>query len=61
MKGKWALIPSMRILINKICMALRGLLNPKKVLIVIRVRAATAVLNWNDKKFWILWNIDFPA
>ena len=51
----------MRILINKICMALRGLLNPKKVLIVIRVRAATAVLNWNDKKFWILWNIDFPA
>ena len=61
MKGKWALIPSMRILINKICMALRGLLNPKKVLIVINVSAATAVLNWNDKKFWILWNIDFPA
>ena len=61
MKGKWALIPSMRILINKICMALRGLLNPKKVLIVINMSAATAVLNWNDKKFWILWNIDFPA
>ena len=53
--------PSIKILINKICIALRGLRNPKKVLRVIRVRAATAVLSWNDKKFWILWNIDFPV
>ena len=43
--------PSMRILINKICMALRGLLKPNIVLRVIKDKAATAVLSWNDRKF----------
>ena len=52
--------PSMRILINKICMALRGLLKPNIVLRVIKDKAATAVLSWNDRKFWILWKIDLP-
>ena len=45
---------------NKICIAFKGLLNPKNVLSVISVRAATAVLSWNDRKFWILWKIDLP-
>ena len=36
---------------NKICIAFKGLLNPKNVLSVISVRAATAVLSWNDRKF----------
>lgn len=31
------------------------------VLKVISVKAAAAVLSWNDKKFWMLWNIDLPA
>jgi hypothetical protein len=53
-------IPSIRILINKICIAFKGLLSPKKVLSVINVNAAIAVLSWKDKKFWILWKIDFP-
>ena len=44
-------IPSMRILINRICMALRGLLNPKNVLIVMSERAAITVLSWNERKF----------
>jgi hypothetical protein len=52
--------PSIRILINKICMAFRGLLSPNIVLSVISVSAAAAVLSWNDKKFWMLWNIDLP-
>lgn len=52
--------PSMRILINRICIAFRGLLNPKNVLRVISVRAATAVLSWNERKFWMLWKIDLP-
>ena len=54
-------IPSMRMLIKRICMALRGLLSPKNVLRVISVRAATAVLSWNDRKFWILWKIPLPV
>lgn len=45
---------------NRICMAFNGLLNPNIVLRVINVRAATAVLSWNDKKFWMLWKMDFP-
>ena len=44
----------MRMLMKRICMALRGLLRPKKVLIVIKLSAATAVLSWNDRKFWML-------
>ena len=51
----------MRMLMNRICIALRGLLRPKKVLSVIRVSAAIAVLSWNERKFCILWNIDFPG
>jgi hypothetical protein len=43
--------PSIRILINKICMAFRGLLNPSIVLSVISVNAAAAVLSWKDRKF----------
>lgn len=39
---------------NRICIGLRGLLSPQNVLNVIKVSAAAAVLNWNDKKFWIL-------
>ena len=41
----------MRMLINRICIELRGLLNPKNVLSVIRVNAAHAVLSWKDRKF----------
>ena len=41
----------MRMFINRICIALRGLLSPKNVLSVIRVNAAQAVLSWNDRKF----------
>jgi hypothetical protein len=46
---------------NKICIAFNGLLSPKNVLSVISVSAATAVLSWNDKKFWMLWKMDLPA
>ena len=46
---------------NRICIAFRGLLSPKNVLSVISVSAATAVLSWNDKKFWMLWKIDLPS
>jgi hypothetical protein len=53
-------VPSMRMLMKRICIAFKGLLKPKKVLNVIKVKAATAVLSWNERKFWILWNIDFP-
>lgn len=28
---------------------------------VIKVSAAAAVLSWNDKKFWMLWKMDFPV
>ena len=48
-------------LMKRICIALRGLLSPKNVLNVIKVNAAAAVLSWNDKKFWILWKMDFPV
>jgi len=44
----------MRILINKICIALSGLLRCSIVLSVISVNAAAAVLSWNERKFWIL-------
>ena len=44
-------VPSMRMLMNRICIALRGLLSPKNVLSVINVRAAQAVLSWKDRKF----------
>ncbi len=52
--------PSMRILINRICIAFNGLLSPSIVLSVISVSAAAAVLSWNERKFCMLWNIDFP-
>lgn len=54
-------LPSIRILINKICIAFSGLLSPNIVLSVISVNAAAAVLNWNDRKFCMLWNIDLPS
>lgn len=47
-------VPSIKILINKICIAFRGLSKPSIVLSVISVNAAAAVLSWNDKKFCIL-------
>lgn len=53
-QGRGMHIPSIRILMNNICMALSGLLSPSMVLSVISVSAAAAVLSWNDKKFWIL-------
>jgi hypothetical protein len=46
---------------KRICIALRGLLRPSIVLRVMRVRAAAAVLSWNARKFWMLWNIDLPG
>jgi len=54
-------VPSIRILMKRICIGLRGLLSPKHVLSVIKVNAAAAVLSWNDKKFWMLWKMDFPV
>lgn len=48
-------------LMKRICIALRGLLSPRNVLNVIKVNAAAAVLSWNDKKFWMLWKMDFPV
>lgn len=47
-------------LMNRICIAFNGLLKPKNVLRVIKVSAATAVLSWKERKFWILWKIDLP-
>jgi hypothetical protein len=47
-------------LMNRICIALRGLLSLKTVLSVIKLRAATAVLSWKEMKFWMLWKMDFP-
>lgn len=44
-------IPSMRILMNNICMALSGLVSPNIVLKVINVSAAAAVLSWKARKF----------
>jgi len=52
--------PSIRMLIKRICIALRGLDRPSIVLRVISVRAAAAVLSWNARKFWMLWKIDLP-
>ena len=51
----------MRMLMKRICIAFKGLLSPKNVLRVISVSAAHAVLSWKDKKFWMLWKMDFPA
>ena len=53
--------PSIRMLMNSICMAFNGLLRPNRVLKVISVSAATAVLSWKDRKFWMLWKIDLPT
>ena len=36
---------------NKICIALSGLLIPNMVLRVINVSAAAAVLSWKERKF----------
>jgi hypothetical protein len=44
-------IPSMRMLMNRICIAFRGLLSPNIVLSVINVSAAAAVLSWKERKF----------
>ena len=46
---------------NRICIALSGLLSPNIVLSVMSVSAAAAVLSWKDRKFWMLWNIDLPV
>ena len=46
---------------KRICIAFKGLLSPKNVLRVISVSAAHAVLSWKDKKFWMLWKMDFPV
>ena len=54
-------VPSIRILINRICIAFNGFSRPNKVLRVISVRAAAAVLSWKAKKLLILWNIDLPS
>lgn len=50
----------MRMLMNRICIALRGFVSPNIVLKVINVSAAAAVLSWKERKFWMLWNIDLP-
>ena len=44
-------VPSMRMLMNSICIALSGLLSPNIVLSVINVSAAAAVLSWKARKF----------
>jgi hypothetical protein len=44
-------IPSMRMLMNKICIGLSGLLSPNIVLSVINMSAAAAVLSWKERKF----------
>jgi len=63
MKAFWtrSYAPSIRMLINKICIAFNGFGNRKKVLSVMSVSAATAVLSWKDKKFWMLWKMDLPT
>lgn len=45
---------------NRICIALSGLLSSNIVLSVMNVSAAVAVLSWKDRTFWMLWNIDSP-
>jgi hypothetical protein len=60
-KGNDKNAPSIRILIKRICIAFNGLSSPIIVLTVISVKAAAAVLNWNERKFWMLWNIDLPV
>jgi hypothetical protein len=46
--------PSMMMLIHKICMGLSGLGRPIKLFIATRLKAATDVLSWKDKKFLML-------
>jgi len=41
----------MRMLMNKICIALSGFVIPNIVLKVINVSAAAAVLSWKERKF----------
>jgi hypothetical protein len=53
--------PSIRMLMNRICIALSGFDSPSSVLSVMRVSAAAAVLSWNERKFWMLWKMLFPA
>ena len=43
--------PSMRMLMNRICIALSGFVIPNIVLKVIKVSAAAAVLSWKERKF----------
>ena len=43
--------PSIRMLINRICIGFRGLSSPSIVLSVMSVSAAAAVDSWNDRKF----------
>jgi hypothetical protein len=43
--------PSMRMLMNRICIALSGFVSPNIVLKVINVSAAAAVLSWKERKF----------
>ena len=43
---------------NRICIALRGLLNTTIVLSVMVSAAAAAVLSWKDRQFW---NINSPV
>jgi len=43
--------PSIRILIKRICIGLRGLSSPRIVLRVISVSAAAAVDSWKARKF----------
>src|SRR6266702_980363 len=53
---------SIKMLMQRIHIALSGLLSPNIVLSVMTVSAAAAVLSWKDRKFfWMLWNINFPA
>jgi len=44
-------LPSIRMLMNRICMGLSGLVSPNIVLSVINVSAAAAVLSWKERKF----------
>jgi hypothetical protein len=54
-------IPSISMLMNRICMAFNGLLRPNIVLREMSARADTAVLSWKARKCWMLWKIVFPA
>lgn len=49
--GETVVIEIYDLLIQRICMAFKGLFNPNKVAMAIKVKAATLVLSWNVKKF----------